>query len=525
MNSNMNSNMNLNSNYDMSEKLSFLDKDLKSLQDVRNRLKVAHNASLELAKLNQEQLDKIVASMAAAARNNAQMLAKMAVEETGFGVYEDKIIKNVFASSVVYDSIKNMKTIGILSEDVDEKIIEIGVSLGVIAALIPSTNPTSTVIYKALISLKSGNAIVFSPHPNASKCIRATINVLIKAAMEAGCPAGAIGVMAVPTLEGTRELMSHEHTALILATGGPQMVKAAYSSGTPAIGVGAGNGPSFIDETADLSKAVKRILDSKTFDNGTICASEQSVVCTKKMESVILAEFAKQGAYLLDEVQSHKLEKVILRADGTMNPQIVGRSVAQLVEMAKLENVPKSAKILIAREDEVGIKHAYSHEKLGLILAFYVEETVDDVLKRCQEILHFEGAGHTFSIHAQNDDLVKGFAAQIPASRILVNTGSALGGIGATSNLFPALTLGCGAIGGSSSSENISPMELINVKHVAYGCQELANIKDEIFDGCHCNHKSNFKSLDLEKSDLKNLDLNKSEVEKLVSEIMKVLVK
>lgn len=271
--------------------------------------------------------------------------------------------------------------------------------------------------------------------------------------------------------------MRHDNTRLILATGGGAMVKAAYSSGTPAIGVGAGNGPAYIHRTADVRLAVKRILDSKTFDNGTVCASEQSVIVAREMESAVTAELKNQGAYLLSDEEHARLSQFILRSNGTMNPAIVGKSVETVAKLAGLTHVPASARVLVARETGVGRGYPYSNEKLGLILAYYVEPDEESVLRRCVEILEWEGAGHTFSIHAQDESVVKRFAAAVPASRVLVNTPAALGGIGASTCLFPALTLGCGAVGGSSSSNNIGPLDLINIKRVAWGVRELEDIR------------------------------------------------
>lgn len=458
--------------------MELLDKDLVSLQEVRNLLKGAHEAATKLATLNQTQIDRIVKAIADAGYAHAEKLARMANEETGFGKWQDKIIKNVFASQIVYEAIKDQKTVGIIKDDKETKVMDIAIPVGVVAGIVPSTNPTSTVIYKAMISLKGGNSIVFSPHPSAKECILETVKIIAKAAEEAGCPKGAISTITVPTLEATQELMKHPYTKLILATGGPAMVKAAYSSGTPAIGVGAGNGPAFIDKSADVKLAVKRILDSKTFDNGTICASEQSIIVEKCMEDKVVSELKAQGAYMMNEAETAQLGRFILRPNGSMNPQIVGRSVEYVAKLAGLSNVPKTARVLVGKETKVGHSAPYSREKLGPILAFYVENTVDDVLEKCVEILSFEGIGHTFAMHANDEELVKRFACRVPASRILINTPGALGGVGATTNLFPALTLGCGAVGGSATTNNVGPMDLINIKRVAYGVKELDEIRN-----------------------------------------------
>lgn len=457
--------------------MTLLDKDLLSIQEVRTLVKKAKVAQEKLSQMSQEQIDKIVKAIADKAFENAEKLAKMANEETGFGKWQDKIVKNTFASKMVYETLKDTKTVGIIAENKEEKTIDIATGVGVVAGLIPSTNPTSTVIYKTMISLKAGNSIVFSPHPNAKKCILETVKIINEAAISAGCPEDAILCIQTPSIQGTNELMKHKDTKLILATGGEAMVRAAYSSGTPAIGVGPGNGPAFIDKSADVKLAVKRILDSKTFDNGVICASEQSIVVEKFMEDVVVNELKNQGAYFLNEEESKMLSKFILRANGTMNPQIVGKSVETIANLANLKNVPSTAKVLIARETKVGHDVAYSREKLAPILAFYVEENVDQVLNRCRAVLLNEGAGHTFSMHANDEELVKRFALNMPVSRILVNTPSALGGIGGSTNLTPALTLGCGAIGGSSTSNNVGPLDLINIKKVAYGVKEIEEVK------------------------------------------------
>ena len=457
--------------------MNHLDKDLRSIQEVRDLLAQARQAQKALAVMPQEQLDAITAAISRAGAQHAKRLADMAVEETGFGRKADKEIKNRFAAVTLYEAIRDQKTHGILAEDREHRTVDIGVPVGVVAGLVPSTNPTSTVIYKAMICLKAGNPIVFSPHPGAVNCISETVNVIRRAAEEAGAPAGSISCITTPTLEATNTLMRHDTTRLILATGGAAMVKAAYSSGTPAIGVGAGNGPAYIHHTADVELAVKRILDSKTFDNGTICASEQSVIMETRMEGAVKAALRAQGAYLLDEGETKQLSRFILRPNGTMNPAIVGKSVAAVAQLAGLTRVPPTARVLVAKETGVGKDHPYSSEKLGPILGCFVEPDEEAVLRRCIEILEWEGAGHTFSIHTQDEGVAKRFAAAVPASRVLVNTPAALGGIGATTCLFPALTLGCGAVGGSSSSNNIGPLDLINIKRVAWGVKELEELR------------------------------------------------
>ena len=452
------------------------DKDLLSVQEVRDLVEKAKAAQQELAQKSQAEVDAIVASIAKAGVRNAERLAQMSNEDTGFGKVADKVIKNIFGSQMVYEHIKDMKTIGILDRDEANKTYTIAAPVGVIAGLIPSTNPTSTAFYKSEISIKAGNAIVFSPHPSALRSISEAIKVIRQAIAEAGGNENLVSCISLPTMQATDNLMKHPDVALILATGGSAMVRAAYSSGTPAIGVGPGNGPAYIEKTADLPLAVKRIMDSKTFDYGTICASEQSVVCDDDMAEAVQKEMEKQGAYFLSDEERLKLGKYILRANGTMNPAIVGKSPQVIGELAGI-NVPASAKVIVAKEDGIGKGHPYSNEKLAPILAFYTAPDYKAIAKLCDEILRYEGAGHTFSMHTKDDRMVEYFAERMPASRIIINSPSALGGIGASTALMPALTLGCGAIGGSATSENVGPMNLLNLKHVAYGLREMEEIR------------------------------------------------
>ena len=443
---------------------------------MRDLVEKAKAAQQELAQKSQAEVDAIVASIAKAGVRNAERLAQMANEDTGFGKVADKVIKNIFGSQMVYEHIKDMKTIGILDRDEANKTYTIAAPVGVIAGLIPSTNPTSTAFYKSEISIKAGNAIVFSPHPSALRSISEAIKVIRQAIAEAGGNENLVSCISLPTMQATDNLMKHPDVALILATGGSAMVRAAYSSGTPAIGVGPGNGPAYIEKTADLPLAVKRIMDSKTFDYGTICASEQSVVCDDDMAEAVQKEMEKQGAYFLSDEERLKLGKYILRANGTMNPAIVGKSPQVIGELAGI-NVPASAKVIVAKEDGIGKGHPYSNEKLAPILAFYTAPDYKAIAKLCDEILRYEGAGHTFSMHTKDDRMVEYFAERMPASRIIINSPSALGGIGASTALMPALTLGCGAIGGSATSENVGPMNLLNLKHVAYGLREMEEIR------------------------------------------------
>lgn len=446
-----------------------LAKDLQSRQQVRDLVEAAAKAQEVLRKMDQASIDRIVEAMAKTADDHAEELAEMAVEETGFGNGPDKVRKNRFASRTLWAAIKDQKTVGILKKDKENKVWDVAVPVGVIAGIAPSTNPTSTVIYKAMIALKGGNAIVLSPHPGAKKCSCRAAELLAKAAEGAGCPKGAIGCISIPTMQAVDELMKHPKVKLILATGGSAMVRSAYSSGTPAIGVGAGNGPAYLHPSCDLQKSVADIIQSKTFDNGVICASEQSIILHRSNASAAEAELQKQGGFILSEEEGKKLAAFLFRGNGTMNPQIVGKTAAQIAQMADLSAQARQAKVLIAREKGAGKQYPYSMEKLCPILGLYYVDDESQALSLSCEILHHEGSGHTFTIHAQDETVIERFATEVPVSRFLVNTPAALGGIGSTTNLFPALTLGCGAVGGSSSSNNIGPMDLINIRRVAWG--------------------------------------------------------
>ena len=452
------------------------DKDLQSIQEVRNLVARAVVAQKELAKMSQEQVDRICESIAKACGAAAEPLAKAASKETGFGIWQDKILKNLLGSTITWESIKDMKTVGIIREDREKGLIEVGVPMGVVAALIPSTNPTSTTMYKALISVKAGNAIVVSPHPNARECILETVRIIREAAKSAGAPDGIVQCITIPTMQATDALLKHRDVGIILATGGEAMVRAAYSSGNPALGVGPGNGPAYIERTADIPTAVRHIMESKTFDNGTICASEQSIVTEYSIEKRVVEEVERQGGYFMTEEESGRLSGFILRANGTMNPKIVGKSAKVIADMAGI-SVPAGTRVLLSRQTAVGKDIPYSREKLCPILAFYVEDGWESACRRCIEILNNEGAGHTMVIHSKDDHVIREFALQKPVSRLLVNTPGALGGVGATTGLMPALTLGCGSVGGSATSDNVGPGNLMNIRRVAYGLRELEELR------------------------------------------------
>jgi acetaldehyde dehydrogenase (acetylating) len=435
--------------------------------EVESLIHKAKQAQQIYASFTQEQVDEIVKSVATVLTEAAEDLAIKAHTETGFGNVKDKTTKNLFASQQVYESIKDEPTVGIIHRDEVNKVIEVGVPMGVIAALVPVTNPTSTVIFKTLIALKTRNAIVLSPHPNAVNCIVEAARLVEETAVNAGAPRGLVQVIETPTLEGTQALMKHEDTALILATGGGQMVKAAYSSGNPAIGVGPGNGPAFIEKSADIEAAIDKIITSKTFDNGTICASEQSIVVEKSIKDQVVNELRKRRAYFMNKEESEQVAKFIMRENGTMNPQIVGKPVTEVAKLCGII-VPADTTVLISEQTTIGHDNPYSREKLTPILAIYTVNDWDEGVTTCNAILENEGAGHTAILHTSDDQLVEDFGLRTKASRILINTPGTFGGIGFSTNLAPSLTLGCGAIGGSSITDNVSVRQLMNINRIAY---------------------------------------------------------
>ncbi len=442
-----------------------VDKDLLSMQEARALVRAARKAQAEFAAMGQERVDSVVKAVADAALSCAGELAAIAVEETGFGKAQDKKIKNILASEKLYAAIKDMRTIGVIADDRAKKIVEVAVPVGVIAGIIPSTNPTSTTIYKSLIALKSGNAIVFTPHPSARKCIGKTVE-LIKETLHAMkvCP-DLVSCMSVPTIEGSAELM--KVSDLILATGGPGMVKAAYSSGTPALGVGAGNVPAYIERSADIEDAVSKIFASKTFDNGTVCASEQSIVTEAVIADKVKSTVIAHGGYFLEGEKLEKVKRIMERGNGTMNPDIVGRDAAHIARLAGID-IPPGTRLLVSDEKGVGPRHPFSKEKLTALLAFYVVSDWKEACELCCSLLENGGMGHSLSIHSRNEEVIREFGLKKPVSRMLVNTPSTHGAVGLSTSLFPSFTLGCGAVGGSSTSDNVTPMNLLNVRRVAY---------------------------------------------------------
>jgi len=447
------------------------DKDLLSIQEVRTKVEKAYSAWLEYRTFSQEQIDAVVERAGAAARANAKRLADMAVEETGYGNAKDKYIKNILCADRLPRIMRGMKTVGILRELLEEKVVEVGVPMGVVAAILPTTNPTSTAIYKILISLKAGNAIVLSPHPRAHQCTCYTAGVMYQAALEAGAPEGIIQCVDNATLEATNALMRHERTGVILSTGGAGIVKAAYSSGKPAFGVGPGNVPALIDTSADLEEAVAKVVAGKSFDYGTVCSSEQALVAEAPLRDRILSLLEANKAYIANDAQKQALGKLLLMPNWTVNPQCVGQSPSTIAKMAGFE-VPPDTSIICAELEGVGKQYPLSAEKLSPVLSLYFVKDFNAALDTCFALLKFGGMGHTAVIHSKNDQRTREYAMRMPAMRVLVNTSAPHGSIGITTNVFPSMTLGCGAMAGNITSDNVGPQNLINIKRLAYTARQ-----------------------------------------------------
>ncbi len=443
------------------------DKDLLSIQEARAKVEKAYAAWLKFRSFSQEQVDAIVERMAAAARANARHLAELAVEETGYGNAKSKYVKNLLACDWLPRKMRGMKTVGIIRELADEKIVEIAVPVGVVAAILPTTNPTSTAIYKTLISLKAGNAIVISPHPRAFNCTCSTAAVLYQAAIEAGAPEDIIQCIETATMEATNALMKHARTGVILSTGGAAMVKAAYSSGKPAFGVGPGNVPALIDTSADVEEAVARVVTGKSFDYGTVCSSEQAIVAEAGLRDRILAALRDNGAYLANESQKEALAKLLITPQWTVNPKCVGQAPGKIARMAGFD-VPAETSIICVEMAGVGKDHPLSAEKLSPVLSLYFVSDFASALDTCYALLRFGGTGHTAVIHAKDDARIREYGLRMPAMRVLVNTPTPHGSTGITTNVFPAMTLGCGAVAGNATSDNIGPQHLFNIKRLAY---------------------------------------------------------
>lgn len=444
-----------------------LDKDLQSIQEARQLVGRAFDAWKSWSTASQDQVDRVCAAMAQATLSASERLGRQAHEETGYGVPEHKRLKNEFAARNVWESIKDLKTVGVIGHDPEKKVYEIAWPVGVIAALTPSTNPTSTVIYKILIAVKSRNAIVIAPHPSAARCCLETTQIMAQVAEANGAPEGLISCIQNISLPGTQELMRHKYTALILATGGTPMVRAAHSTGKPAFGVGPGNVPVYVDRSADLEKAARYIVASKAFDCSTICATEQAVVADRPIANRLASLMQHEGAYFTTPQEADQLRKLLFHPDGSMNVATVGKPAEFVAGMAGFD-IPRGTRILVTRLHKTGKDEPLSREKLTTVLGWYEEEGWEAGCDRCIELIQFGGRGHSLIIHATNQDVIMAFGLEKPVFRIAVNTMATLGAIGLTTGVLPSMTLGAGGVGGSITGDNISAQHLFNVKRLAY---------------------------------------------------------
>ncbi|MEK4712418.1 acetaldehyde dehydrogenase (acetylating) [Sporosarcina sp. FSL K6-5500] len=449
-----------------------IDADLLALQEMRTAVQIAKEAQLAYMSFTQEQVDRIVKAVADAAYEQSARLGKMAVEETGMGVAAHKTIKNEVGSRDVYESIKDLKTVGVVGEDKVKKVVEIAAPFGVVAAIIPTTNPTSTAFFKTLIALKTRNSIVVSPHPYAIQCTNEALKVCDEAAVAAGAPKGLIQCLTMASMDATQQLMKHPDVNLILATGGSALVKAAYSSGKPAYGVGPGNVPVYIERSAKIEKAVKDIIDSKSFDYGTICATEQAIVVDRNILELVNRELKKNGAYILSDEEKLIMEKVVSPIPGKVNPKIVGKSPQVIAKLAGI-TLPEGTRVIVGMETKVGKEIPFSLEKLSPVFAMYVASDLNHAKELCLSLLNLGGRGHSLSIHTETDAIAREFAMDMPVSRILVNTMSSVGAVGGTTGLMPSMTLGCGTFGGNITSDNVTAKHLLNIKRMAYGIKEV----------------------------------------------------
>lgn len=450
------------------------DRDLQSIQDVRQKVEQAHEAAKKFRDFSQEQVDRIIDAVAAAARAASASLAKLAVEETGYGNVHDKIAKNLLNSDILHQAVRPLKTVGIVNRDDERGLIEIAEPVGVVAAILPTTNPTSTVFFKTLISLKGRNTIVISPHPRAVKCTCEAARICYEAALAAGAPEDVIQCITPATLQGTQELMKHKRTSVLLTTGGAGLVRAAYSSGKPAYGVGPGNVPVLLDTTANVEEAIASVVDGKSFDYGTVCSSEQTVVAEQKLRDQIFAALHGNQAYVCNDEETAALEKLLITPDFRINPDCVGQSPQKIAQMAGF-SIPAEDRILVVELEGVGRQHPLSAEKLSPVLSVYFVPSFEAAVDACVGVLNFGGRGHTCCIYSQNENRVEYYGLRAPAFRVLVNTPSPQGSTGITTNVFPSMTLGCGAIAGNITSDNVGPMHLINIKRIAFKVRDVAN--------------------------------------------------
>ncbi len=447
--------------------MSELDQDLLSIQEARTLAVQAFEACKIWSKASQEQVDQVCAAMSQAAFDAAERLGRMAHEETGYGSTAHKKLKNEFAARNVWESIREIKTVGVINVDERKRVFDIAWPMGVIAALTPSTNPTSTVIYKILIAVKARDAIIIAPHPSAAKCSYEAAALMARVAEENGAPKGLVACMRHISLQGSQELMSHKYTALILATGGTPMVRAAHSTGKPAYGVGPGNVPVYVDRSADLEKAARYIVASKAFDCSTICASEQAVVADAQIAARLMDLMKREGAYFTSKEESQQLRTLLFHPDGAMNTATVGKPATYLAALSGIQ-VPKDTRVLVCPLERVGKEEPLSREKLTTVLGWYIAADWEAGCERCIELIQFGGRGHSLIIHATDQKVIMAFGLEKPVFRIAVNTMGTLGAIGLTTGVMPSLTLGAGGVGGSITGDNITTYHLFNVKRLAY---------------------------------------------------------
>lgn len=444
-----------------------MDKDLLSIQQARDLAVAARDAQRQFLTASQAEVDRVCAAMVKAVAAAAERLGRMAAEETGYGVPEHKTLKNLLASQVLWDAIRATPTVGIVRHDAQRKLYDIAWPMGVVAALTPSTNPTSTAIFKVLIAVKARNGIIVAPHPSAVKCCAETVRIMAEAGEHAGMPHGLVACMTAVSLPGTQELMRHKYVALILATGGSEMVRAAHSVGKPAYGVGPGNVPVYVDRSADLRKAAKYIVASKAFDHSVICATEQAIVADKPIVARLAELMQAEGAYFVSPEEAAALGKLLFTPGPLINPKTVGKSPQQLAQMAGIR-VPATARVLVARLEKVGREELLSAEKLTTVLGWYEADGWEAGCERCIELINYGGRGHSLVIHAQDDTVIMRFGLEKPVFRILVNTMGTLGAVGMTTGVTPSLTLGPGGIGGAITGDNIGVHHMFNVKRLAY---------------------------------------------------------
>jgi acetaldehyde dehydrogenase (acetylating) len=444
-----------------------MDKDLASIQEARDLVAAAHAAWQSWSRASQDQVDRVCAAMAEAGYQASERLGRMAQEETGYGVALHKRLKNEFGSRTVWESIRELKTVGVIRQDTSRRLYEIAWPMGVVAALIPSTNPTSTTFFKSLISVKARNAIVISPHPAAARCIYEAARTMAQAAENAGAPKGLIGCIQQVSLPGTQELMTHTNTAVILATGGLPMVRAAHSTGKPAYGVGPGNVPVYVDRSADLEKAARYIVASKAFDYSTICATEQAVIADLPIADRLAELMRAEGAFFTNSQQTEALRKLVFNPNGSPNTAVVGKSAEFVAAMAGF-SIPAGTRILVTSLTKVGREEPLSHEKMTTVLGWYVADGWEQGCERSIAVIQAGGIGHTQIIYANDEKVIMAFGLEKPVFRILVNTMGTLGAIGLTSGVMPSLTLGSGGLGGSITGDNVTAYHLINIKRLAY---------------------------------------------------------